>query len=137
MSRQCARVAVQVLMGALGAWVLLAAATARAEPAPSGRYGIEVACTVDNGMGMCRVDVIDLATGEELFSPQLSSRLGLETSWRASSQLDDGLYSFELTAVIHETWAEVVYMVRRDQEMIQHLVMHMQVGAAAQDSVEP
>jgi hypothetical protein len=129
---------VPVLIGALWAGQLLAAGTARATPPPSGRYGIDVACTVDNGMGVCRVEVDDLATGKELFRPQLASRLGLETSWRASCEMEDGLYAFELTAVIHETWAEVVYVVHRDDERLDSQVIRLELtGSAGSDSSGP
>lgn len=99
--------------------------------APS--YGMDADCTVEHGMGVCWVGVTDLETGVELFRPHLSGRLGTEASWSAAAELDDGLYSYTLKAIIEESSVLVELVVERDEDVVEHLKVRMKVGCESPD----
>jgi hypothetical protein len=103
------------------------------EPAPSGCYGIDADCKVENGVGICWVGVTDLRTGEELFRPRLSGRLGAEASWNAAAELEDGRYAFGLKAIVNESAVLVELVVERDKVVIGHQRLRMRMVRTLQD----
>ena len=86
----------------VGPWGLGTALAEDAAPQPV-RFGVDlVVHEVRGTMFTCRVSLVDLATGEALFEPNVTSRLGQSATASSEIEIDGVAYRAHLTVVASE-----------------------------------